>query len=218
MRQSILACALVALSMTLATEARAQQPAAEATHASATASVAVGARVGAIAPQPFNELGSFAIGGVEAGFILPALQRRLRVNAAFLYSQPPASGGGDDMRLSGGSYDWDLDQQMIILELSGVYHLVAPGSGMVPFVRAGGRVYMLDTGLGGASGEAAAFGTHQEAFTEVGFVLGGGVDLAVGPGTLVGEVDLGFSDMNEQLTGDANTGAFELTAGYRMYF
>lgn len=43
-------------------------------------------------------------------------------------------------------------------------------------------------------------------------------DLAVGPGTLVGEVDLGFSDRSRQLTGDSSTGAFELTAGYRVYF
>lgn len=215
-RTSILACALAALSTTLAAEVRAQP--AEATHASATASVVVGARVGAIAPQPFSELGSFVIGGVEAGYVIPALDRRLQVAAALVYSRPPASGGGDDSRLSGGNYAWALDQQMLIAELSGVFRVLPPGSGVVPFVRGGGRVYMLDTRLDGDANMTAAFGEHQEGFTEVGLVLGGGVDVVLGPGSLVGELDLGFSDMNKNLTGDANTGAFELTAGYRMYF
>lgn len=208
--------ALPALLVGLPRESAAQET--TSAHASSSAMVSAGARVGVIAPQPFSELGSFAVAGVEAGYFLPMLERRIQVSAAFLYSRPPASGSGDDSRLSGGGYEWDLDQQMMIAELGGVFRILPPGESLVPFARVAGRVYALDTSLDGNSMDEAAFGEHTEGATEVGMVIGGGVDWALGPGSLIAQLDLGFSDMNEKLTGDSNTGAFEVTAGYRFFF
>jgi opacity protein-like surface antigen len=187
-------------------------------HRSSSASVTVAAKVGAIAPQLFSELGSFLIAGVDVGYILPVAGRRIQVGAALLYSRPPASGGGSDPRLSGGGYEWELDQQMLIVELGGTYRISPPGGTITPYVRAGARIYMLDTRLDGESGASAEFGQHREGSTELGAAVGGGVDWAIGPGALVGDLGLGFSNLDEQLTGDANTGAFELSLGYRMFF
>jgi hypothetical protein len=70
----------------------------------------------------------------------------------------------------------------------------------------------------GAAGSAADFGEHKESFTEVGGALGGGVELPLGPGLATGKLGVGISDMNQRLTGNTNTGAFELSVGYRMGF
>lgn len=181
-------------------------------------SASIGARLGVIAPQPFNELGSFPLAGLEAGYLAPVMGRRLQIGAAISYSRPPASGGGMDSRLSGGEYAWELQQELLVLELAGTYRLRPPDSGVVPYGRLGARLYFLDTRLDGMSGSDAAFGEHQEGSSEPGIVVGGGVEASVGPGTILGQLDVGFSDLNEQLTGNSNTGALEVTAGYRVFF
>ena len=207
------------LAITLAACAAAAPAAARADVAGESApSLSVGARVGAIAPQPFSELGSFAIAGVEAAFLTPALDHRLQIGAALLYSRPPASGGAMDSRLSGGGYAWELDQQMIVLELAGAFRVGPPDASLVPYARAGARLYVLETALDGMSTDDATFGAHQEGASEVGFVVGGGVEAAVGPGRLVGQLDVGYSDMNVRLTGDTNAAAIEISAGYRLLF
>lgn len=204
----------------LAEDARAQVQdlEAEEEHASADADVFVGANAGALAPQAFNELGGFAAFGIELGYALPALDRQLVVQSGAIYSQPPASGGREDGRLSGGSYAWDLDQQMLIAELGGAYRIVPPGDTFTPFAYGAGRVYMLQTRLDGESGEAAQFGEHTESFTEIGGVVGGGAEVAVGPGLATGKLGVGFSNMNQRLTGDTNAAALEFSLGYRLGF
>ena len=187
-------------------------------HASAEADILVGANIGVISPEAFNELGSFAIFGIDLGYALPVLDRQLLVTAGALYSQPPGSGGRQDGRLSGGSYAWELDQQMLIVELGGAYRILPPGGTFTPFAYGAGRIYMLQTRLDGESGEAAEFGRHDESFTEIGATVGGGIDVPIGPGMATGKLGVGFSDMNQRLTGDTNAGAFELSVGYRMAF
>ena len=51
-----------------------------------------------------------------------------------------------------------------------------------------------------------------------GLVVGGGADFAVGPGTIYGALEFGWSNLDQRLTGDSNTGALTLDAGYRLYF
>lgn len=205
----------LALSPALAGKAAAQEVE---VHRSGSAAVTAGARVGLVAPQPFSDLGSFALFGVEGGYIIPALERRIQVGGAFYYTRPPASGGGTDDRLAGGTYEWDLKQQMFIVEVSGSFRFLPPGGTITPFGRLGARVYGLRTSLDGESGTDADFGKHREGSTELGMVVGGGVDWVLGPGALVGQLDVGFSDLDEQLTGNTNTGALELSVGYRFFF
>jgi hypothetical protein len=183
------------------------------------ASVAmIGAKVGGIAPQPFSELGSFVITGIEAAYVLPVADRRIWIGGGFYYSRPPASGGGDDMRLSGGGYDWELDQQMLIYELNGTYRFGGGGQRLVPYGRLGARVYSLRTRVDGSSEASARFAAHDEGSTELGFAAAGGADYLLGPGRLSGELGMGMSDLNQKLTGNSNTGALEVSLGYRMLF
>ena len=211
------AAGLLAVAMAAPAPATAQAHSAN-DHASAEADLYVGGNLGVIAPQAFSALGSFALLGIEAGYVLPALERQLVVTGGVLYSQPPGSGGRDDGRLSGGSYAWELDQQMLIVELGGAYRIFEPGGAFTPFAYGAGRIYMLQTRLDGESGEAAGFGRHDESFTEIGAAFGGGVDVPLGPGLATGKLGMGISNMNQQLTGNTNTGAFELSGGYRMAF
>lgn len=183
-----------------------------------SAVLAVGLRVGGIAPQPFSDLGSFVITGIEVNYVLPVANERIWVGGGFYYSQPPASGGGEDMRLSGGAYSWDLDQQMLIYELSGSYRFGDSQQRLVPYGRLGGRVYALSTTLDGSSDASADFATHKEGSIEMGGFAAGGVDFLLGPGRVSGELGLGLSDLNQKLTGDSNTGAVEVSAGYRFVF
>jgi len=107
---------------------------------------------------------------------------------------------------------------MWIVELSALYRFLPPRQPLVPYARLAGRLYILDTSADGASASSARFGEHSEGSNEPGFALGGEVDHALGPGALLGELGFGFSKMNEKLTGDTNTGALELSVGYRMSF
>jgi len=57
---------------------------------------------------------------------------------------------------------------------------------------------------------------HRLLFPGARFVVGGGVEWLLGPGALFGAVKVGFSDLDQRLTGDANTGAAVVDLGYRF--
>jgi len=183
----------------------------------AASAVMVSARTGAIAPQVFSELGSFALVGVEAGYVLPVAAGRISIGAGLMYSKPPASGAGADSRLPDGSYNWSLDQQMVIVEVGGLFRLAEATARLIPYGRVGARMYGLSTRLDGDAGSMAAFGEYQEGSTKLGAVVGGGAEYTLGPGKLTGELGIGYSSLNEKLTGDSNTGALEVSLGYRLY-
>jgi hypothetical protein len=61
----------------------------------------------------------------------------------------------------------------------------------------GFRIYLLDTLQNGQSG-GVSFGQYNEKFTEPGFVVGGGIDVRLGPG-------------------DSNTGMLTVLVGYRFF-
>ena len=72
-----------------------------------------------------------------------------------------------------------------------------PGRLLNPYGRVGFRIYLLDTLQNGQSG-GVSFGQYNEKFTEPGFVVGGGIDVRLGPG-------------------DSNTGMLTVLVGSRFF-
>lgn len=178
--------------------------------------------VGVLVPQLFSELGAWPLFGLEVGYILPfdvgSMRRPLQLSVDALYTQPGADGSGASTSLgeAGGNYQWELVQRTLILEASALWRFIPPGESFSAYGSLGPRLYLMETELQ-ASGNGADFGENRETNTEYGFFVGGGVEFALGPGSLFTALEFGWSDLNQTITGDANTGALALDIGYRLF-
>lgn len=219
----MLLCALCAL---LPTAAFAQDEAASAAAepASDAPLITLAPHVGVTIPQVFGELGSWPIFGLEVGFLVPfdvgSIVRPLEISIAGHYTAPGASGTGNIETLgeSGASYEWELAQQMLMLELVFRWRLRSAGGGSWnAYAFIGPRAYLMESVLTASSG-GQPFGEHRETKTQYGLMGGAGGEFLLGPGALFGELRVSGSDLNQTITGDANTGALALSLGYRLFF
>lgn len=202
----VVACTLAVAAPARAEEARREKP---------PVGVEAAAKLGVILPQLFTPLGANLAVGVEIGYQLPFAGRRFRVLLTVDYSQPPADGKARSDAV-GGEYTWTLSQRELAIGLVGGARF-PQGGALTPWIALGPRLYLLETRANGASA-GEPFGEYVETSTELGAVVAGGVDYRVGPGALVGELEVGFSDLDHLTTGEASTGAFGVRAGYRLTF
>jgi opacity protein-like surface antigen len=196
--------------------------ASDAAHPASTNSFVLGLKAALGIPQLFSELGLTPVFGLEAGYILPfdvgPMARPLQVGLGVSYAQPGAAGAGEDPSITegGASYDWDLTQRMLTVDVQALWRFSAPGSFLSPYAILGPRIYLMESVLEASSG-GTDFGEHRETKTEVGLAVGGGLDVALGPGTLFGTLSLTYSGLDARIAGDSNTGALNLDVGYRLY-
>lgn len=186
-------------------------------HPSTNSAVVVAPHVGVSFPA-FSDLGTWGNFGLELGYT-PAIDGRpLEIALMGWYSQPTASGTESDARLGegGGEYNWNLTQQILTLDLVGIWRFRVSES-LAPYGLAGPRMNMMRSTMT-AEGNGAQFGESQETNNEFGLVFGGGVDYALGPGTFFGELKFGWTNLDQRITGNSNTGSFLLDIGYRLYF
>lgn len=199
-------------------------PAHAQSHAAADSSIVVGPHIGVTSPQLFSDLGSWPIFGLELGYILPLdvgpFERPIQLSLDTSYTAPGAVGTGENMHLgeSGASYDWTLQQRMLVLQPTLLWRFMAPGEFLSAYALLGARAYLMESVLTASGNNGEDFGENRETNREFGFVVGAGADLAVGPGTLFGTLYLSRSGLDQRITGDANTGALALSLGYRLYF
>lgn len=214
--------ALVGLSMAIVPGKAHAQEVEKRDHPASSKSFVLGPQIGVVAPQLFSGLGSWPIFGLEAGYILPfnvgSMERPLQLSLVGHFTRPGTEGSAREVNLGeeGSNYDWELDERMLQIELAGAWRFRSPGSFLSPYATVGPRVYMLESVMT-ASGNGASFGEHRETRTHVGFIAGGGLDLAVGPGSIFGTLLFSWSDLNKRVTGDTSTGAITLDVGYRLY-
>jgi hypothetical protein len=177
----------------------------------------IGAHVGMGFPQLFSKLRNFGVYELELGYLLPVWERRVQIGGAFSYSEPGSGNGRPDPRLAtaSGDYRWDLSNRELVLEVNVLIRAFPPGSFIVPYGKVGFRVYLLDTEISGASA-GNPFGVYNEKFTEPGFVVGGGIEIRLGPGAFNAELRVDYSEMNRRISGDSNTGMLTLLVGYRF--
>ena len=179
--------------------------------------------VGATVPQLFSDLGTWAVFGLELGYIVPvdvgSFERPLQLAIDVQYTQPSAEGTGidADLGISGSTYDWELTQRMLILELTAAWRFAAIDEFLSPWIGLGPRVYLMESVLKG-EGNGLDFGENRETKTEYGGVGAVGLDLLLGPGSLYGALEMGYSPLSQTITGESNTGALAFDLGYRFHF
>lgn len=179
-------------------------------------SFSAAAKAGGFFPQPFSELGTNLVIGLEGGWLPPVACRRLHVAVALEYAQPPAEGRGSDPGV-GGSYAWSLQQRELSLAALAAYRFDFFGERVVPYAGLGPRLILLETRANGAAA-GEPFGEHVETSTELGLAVQAGADWRLGPGTVVGELQVGVSDLDHVTTGDVTGGALAVRVGYRLWF
>lgn len=195
-------------------------------HPAASNSIVLAPHVGVLFPQLTSDLGTWPIFGLSAGYIMPfdvaGFERPLEIGLDVMYTQPTADIEGSDPNLGepgsdAGTFEGELTQRMLVLELYALWRFMAPGEFISAYALAGPRAYFMDAEIE-ASGNGNDFGVNNQDNDEYGLVVGGGADFAVGPGTIYGTLEFGWSDLDQRVTGDSNTGALTLDAGYRLYF
>ena len=173
--------------------------------------------------QPFSELGAAPLYGIEVGYLLPfdvgSVSRPLALQLDVQFTNPGADGSGQDpnLGLEGATYSWELTQRMLLIDLHGLWRFMTAGQGLSAYALLGPRLYLMESVLTG-DGNGADFGETRETNTEVGLLVGGGVEYTLGPGAVFGSLEIGYSNLDQQTTGSANTGSLVLDVGYRFMF
>lgn len=186
-------------------------------------SLAIAPHVGVTAPQPFGDLNSWPVFGLDLGYIMPfdvgSMERPLQIGLGASYTAPGAEGQGTHSMLGteGSDYSWELQQRMLTLQVTTIWRFMRPGEGLSFHALIAPRVYLMESVLN-ASGNGADFGENRETNTEYGLVFGGGAEFMMGPGALFGLVQVGGSPLDQRITGTANTAALSLDVGYRLFF
>lgn len=133
------------------------------------------------------------------------------------YSQHAASGSATNPQVPGGSWTWDLQQQVLVVA-PGISARYPQGLGpVVPELLLAPEVAMLQSTVEGeASG--SPFGESTEAYTRVGLFAALAGSMELGPGEAVLSLQLTTSALDGEITGDSTTAALAPTLGYRMVF
>lgn len=191
-------------------------------HPSTNSILVAAPHIGVAVPSLFNDLGTWPIFSAELGVMPPMeeMNNPLEIAVYAHYTQPGSSGQGTDANLgaggAGADYSWELTQRTLTLDLVGIWRFRNLADKLDPYGLIGPRLSLMETTMT-AEGNAAQFGEVRETNTEVGLVLGGGVDYQLGPGTLFGELKFGWTNMDQALTGNTNAGQFTFDVGYRFY-
>jgi hypothetical protein len=191
--------------------ARADAPSATLEAATDSWSVGVAPRVGLTVPT--SKLGPMVVGGLAVDVALPVLDGRLVVALDGTITRPSADGSVNDDRIGGaGDYDVAVTEAKVGLDV--IYRVFGPERSLIPFVGAGPVLHMLRT----TQTTSFAPGENTAQSTEIGFELLGGADFRVGPGYVLGEARVVYSNLDHLFTGNTNAGNVMISAGYRVVF
>jgi len=207
LRSSIVAAAVLAVSS--ASAADTGTASSETRHGAGNKGVFITGKVGGIVP--FGGLGPNGIGGIDLGY---ATEMGLAFGVAGDYAAPKASGTETDSRITGGSYQWHLTQQILQVMPFVMYRIKGAGA-VVPYVGVGPRIYMLRSYV---RGDGPTFAETREQSTKVGVGVPLGIELKLGPGAGIAELLLQYGGLSHTATGESNTGAASLSLGYRVMF
>lgn len=175
----------------------------------------VALKVGGTFHTLFNTLSPFVVIELEGG--LTFLARRLELDLAVGWAQPPASADGGDGRFEGEDYDWKVRQDFLTFALLLRYRFL-PADGLFNvYAGLGPRLYLLRTVANGSAG-GEEFGETRQLETRFGGTVVAGPELHLGPGALGLEVAFAFANLDGMITGNSNAGALDVLLGYRLLF
>lgn len=179
--------------------------------------ILLGGKIGGIAS--FNGLDPFVHGGVELGYVFPALDRGVGALLQVEYSAPTTEGTVAETftpeRVPSGGYRWKLLQKQLVLQPTFLYRMTSLSDTITPYVGLGLRVYLLQSVTSGKAGGQTIEETTENS-TKFGVGLPLGAEFALGPGALTGEVLLQWGPMLHTLTGDSHLGGTSVLVGYRL--
>ena len=173
------------------------------------------AKFGGAFPGIFSGLEAAPQVQLEAGALV--LDGRVDADLVFGYQQPPASGGGEDPRLSAGDYSWTIDQQIISVGLLGRYRFTPVDLPLRWYALLSPKAYLMQTTTTGESG-GESLGENRQYDAELAVEVGVGAELDAGPGAALAELDLTFGGLVGKITGDVPSSSAGLLLGYRIGF
>jgi hypothetical protein len=181
----------------------------------------IGIKMGALLADAFNKLGPSFLIDLEAGYLLPWLNRSFAVTLDLGYSQPTTSGENiTDPRIvsNNNQYSWDLTQRELMFGMTFLYRatFLEKRIRVAPYVGVGPRLWLLQTRVSGSSGAMNPINLSTEQSTKIGVSVPVGVDVHVGPGRVFGELQVLWAPIDHRTTGDSSVGSITLTAGYRL--
>lgn len=179
----------------------------------ASKSFAIALKTGVAVPSLFSSLGTTPGVELEVGVLL--FGGRLELDAVAGYARPPATHSADDARLGGGSYQWELTQEILALGLNARFRFLPAASAFNAYAAAGPRMFLLRTTVNGGSGEAT-FGQNSQTGSELGFAGALGAELALGPGAVLAELELGVGPLQGLVTGPTSASSLGVLVGYRL--
>ncbi len=187
--------------------------------APADAGVVAGAKVGAGFGQPFGPFGSSLVPELEVGYVLPMLDGGLVPFLAVTYAAPRARAEAEaDERLPGdGVMSYDIVKEQLVLTLGARYFLPLDLEPVAPYLAAGPRLYLMRARVRAEAG-GEYFGYNEESETRAGLHLAAGGEMALGPGSALLEIGLGYAKIDGYVLRDTNVGALTMAVGYRMVF
>lgn len=162
---------------------------------------------------PTSRLNAMIVGGLELAAVLPVADRRLVVALDFTITRPSYDGSGTDPRVN-GSYTYTVKEREVKIGLDAIFRFFNTSKKLVPYAGAGPVIHLLQTT------ETASFAPrdNMEQSTKLGFEIVGGADYRVGPGMLLAELRVLYSDLDHLFTGDTNAGNVMFGVGYRFVF
>lgn len=182
----------------------------------------LGAKVGAGLGAPLSDFGATPALELEVGYLLPIAAPSEHVLGIFLsalYVQPGVEGRASeaDARLPGdGIVHYEVTQQELVFSLGGIYRIDVGSDLLLPYGGIGARMYLLNTNVSGEV-DSSPYGDSDETKTSFGLLLLGGVELMLGPGALLAELQMGWGPLDAYVMRDTNLGALSLSVGYRLF-
>jgi hypothetical protein len=167
-----------------------------------------------------SDLGGAFVSELEVGVLLPLpepVRHSLGVFLSGQYLAPGTDGKSTaDPRLPGdGILRYDVTQQELAFTLGVMYRLPLSTDLLMPYAAIGGRLYLLRTEVS-ASGGGESFGDSEETGASGGVYLAGGVDIFLGPGALLAELQFAYAGLDGYIMRDTNVGSLNLAVGYRL--
>ena len=183
--------------------------------------VVIGAKVGAGLGAPVNSFGLGYTLELELGYLLPLpapVRHALQLFASGAYAGTTKLEGTTppDMRLpADGVGHYTLLQRTASLTLGVLGRIPVPSERLAPYVAVGYRGYWLATESSGHVG-ASSFGPNTERAYEHALFGAAGLELFVGPGALLGELQLSYARHDAYVLRDAGVGGLRFMLGYRL--
>lgn len=172
---------------------------------------AVAPRIGLAVPT--SKLSPFVAMGLELGYRLPAVDKRISVLVDVAYTRPSHGETANDPRV-GGDADFETTESEIKLGLGGSFRVFTDDHTLVPWVGASAVMQRLTS----TQTNDLAPGENTSEDTRFGGELFAGADYRLGPGYALGEARLVLTDLDDLITGNSNAGNVNLSLGYRLVF